>query len=55
MRGSPLTEATHLSETVLASALAQAGLTVKPVELTNVLATARYLQQAMVLIRAASC
>ena len=34
---------------------AQAGLTVKPDELADVLATARYLEQAMARIRAASC
>ena len=51
----PLTKATPLSESILATALAQAGLTVKPGELADVLATARYLQQAMARIRAASC
>ena len=55
MRGIALTATNTLSEADLASALAQAGLAVKPAELANVLATARYLQQATALIRAASC
>ena len=50
-----MTIATPRSESVLATALAQAGLTVKSGEMADVLATARYLEQAMALIRAASC
>ena len=44
-----------LSESALAAALKKAGLTVKRAKLADVLATARYLEQAMALIRAASC
>ncbi len=42
-----------LTETALIAALERAGLTVRPAELADVLTTARYLEQALALIRAA--